>query len=404
MQFQSNTKTLAQAVAVVGNVSITAPMSGPWRQVLIRANATDKTIFIAGTDGNVATTARIQCEEGDIEKSGSACLPAGTLIEYLKSAPAATTRIEATPTFSAENVPNGTRAIIKSGGSRLSLQGTHPDDFPSFSRRDKLWKWEIDGDELLQALRFVIPCIDQSKGGPYNAISMQSRNGVLELCSRDRNRAAVSESVELAGGDESEGKVIIVPRSSIDALVVALETGKGERKVTLAAIGSAGSIDAVQFALLQDQASYLIRSSLMADSWPDIKTLVAKPSAITIRANRREMEGALRRCRLALGQLDELKMDDPYIELSFQRDRMQFRAMETGGTRAEEEIEALVQGLPDATLEGKMGISVKDLTSGIKAIDVDDVLLDYDSATSFLRVRHPDHQMLHGISPMHLRG
>ena len=111
----------------------------------------------------------------------------------------------------------------------------------------------------------------------------------------------------------------------------------------------------------------------------------------------------MRRCQLALGQLDELKTDDPYIELYFQRDKIQLHAMETGGRRAEEEISAVVQGLPDAVLEGKMGISIKALASGVKSIDVDDVLLDYDSATSFLRVRHPDHQMLHGISPMHLR-
>jgi len=250
LQFQSNTKALAQAVAVAGNVSITAPMTGPWRQVLVRANALDNTLFIAGTDGNVATTARLQLEEGDIEKSGQACLPANTLIEYLKSAPGDTTRIEATPTFSVDNIPNGTRAVIKSGGSRLSLQGTHPDDFPNFNKRDRLWKWEVDADELLQALRFVIPCIDQSKGGPYNAVSMQNRGGVLELCAFDRTRAAITESVAVfSESAESEGKALNVPRSSIDALVVALETGKGERKVTLSALGSPGSIDAVQFAL-----------------------------------------------------------------------------------------------------------------------------------------------------------
>lgn len=244
------------------------------------------------------------------------------------------------------------RAEIVSGNSRFNLNCINAEEFPTFddSYTEKPF-FEVEGKVLKEMIRKVAFCVSNDSSRPtFECVYISNDNGVLNCIASDTYRLSWYKNLKI---DYAEPFEILVPGALLTKVGKIVNDDDNVRV----------HVDSRELVFVTD--NYVIASRLIDGKYPDLKKALPENPKTQIAIKRQVLIDAINRARLVIGKQHEA------VTISIADDFTIKAQSEIG--KMSEELPMQAKGKP---LE-QLFINAKYLLEGIKAVDGDDLYVDF---------------------------
>lgn len=192
-------------------------------------------------------------------------LPAGRLSQILEAAPRRSS-------VTIEILPGGSTARLTAGQGHWSLSTHSPADFPPWTERPSRSVLCAPTDQFYRGLRTILPAAGRKPGaGGVAGVLIEMAAGVATLVATDGRRLC---AVEIETGQAVDDSTALVPRRSAEIVErIAAKAGDSTTSVEASANDCAFTV-----------GSTIVRSVLLADSFPKWRTLLSLEERLPSRA------------------------------------------------------------------------------------------------------------------------
>lgn len=307
-----------QTMPILANVLVTAQADG---------------VTITATDLEVEMVARADL---GVEEVGEVTLPGRKLLDICRALrEGSELRIAV----------SGDKATVTSGRSRFTLATLPAGDFPiieDISAQQAIVMEQAAMRRLLEKTHFSMA--HQDVRYYLNGLLLEIGKNSVRAVATDGHRLALCD-VD-AGGTDSQGQQVIVPRKGVLELQRLL-AGEGELTLAIGSNHLRAEVDSIRFT-----------TKLIDGRFPDYQRVIPKLGDHSIRANREETKQALYRAAI----LSNEKYRGIRIEL--EKGRLKIQAHNPEQEEAEEEVEVAYDG---QAME--IGFNVNYLLDALGALD-----------------------------------
>jgi DNA polymerase III subunit beta len=366
MKFSASRETLLEPLqAVIGVVERRQTMP-VLANVLLTANAKSG-LSVTGTDLEVELVAK---SEVAVEKGGEITVPGRKLLDICR----------ALPEGAAVSVMlSGEKMTVRSGRSRFTLSTLPASEFPTVEDIKVQQQLTLPQGQLRRLIeKTQFSMANQDVRYYLNGLLLELAGPIARSVATDGHRLALCElTVE---GADSTPQQVIIPRKAVlelqrligDGEVCSLEIGTNHVRIQLGRIR--------------------LTSKLIDGRFPDYERVIPKESEAPLMADRLQLADGLNRIRILANE----KYKGVRVELK--PGSVTVQAHNPEQEEAEEEIEVRYEG---AAME--IGFNVEYLIAALRALDADEVRLEFRDAASSCLIQDPERRdCKYVVMPMRL--
>ena len=275
------------------------------------------------------------------------------------------------------------KATLKCGRSRFVLQTLPAEDFPQPEEQEALALLPFAASELRGLLQHVQHGMAHNDTRYYlNGLLLHfsPTNSLLTVAATDGHRLAlITQSIDDCPLPEAER---IVPRAVVGEMLKLLKADDYQTPVSLVVFEK-------KIGLLA--GTTMLVSTVIDGKYPDVWRVIPTSSGTSIKVEREPLLQALRRAKLAIGDLMNLG-----VRLSFGPEEVR---VSVGGTEPMEDAVAVESVGPDV----ETGLNCDYLCDALEAIDDDFVRIELTDAQSPVKVTGDSRdEGIHVVMPMRL--
>lgn len=369
MRFMISREVFAKAVERVASVTERKTTLTILSQVKLTADK-DGTVKLEATDYDVVVRQTVPAE---VVLPGVAVLPGRLLLDMVKALPKGSLTFSGEQTGLLAGVPASEsmkyRYVITSGASKLTIGGTHPDDYPMINNKVKPeGMWQIPAQILSKMVKKVSYAMSQEEGRMnLNGVYFEfGGKGETRICmsATDGHRLTrmVSDSANVEGAVGGAAMERIVHRRGIGVLEKILDDSAG-----MATIGISES-DSVVFGC--SGVELFVRC--IDENFPDIDSVFPDVSSVPrLTMSVSDLNDAMSVVKCTL---------DPNlytVRLLWDNDKMVLKTSNHAGGEAEGSL-----FVESENASGAVGFNYKYLSEMMKTIDGEKVVMHVINGSS----------------------
>lgn len=366
MKFSAPRETLLEPLqAVIGVVERRQTMPVLANVLLVASQG--KGLAVTATDLEVELVASVQV---DVEKDGEVTVPGRKLLDICRALPDG-----AVVNFSL----SGEKVTVRSGRSRFTLSTLPATDFPTVEDIKAQQQVKLPANQLRRLIeKTQFSMANQDVRYYLNGMLLEVAGPIVRSVATDGHRLALCE-LTVDGADATPQQVIL-PRKG----VLELQRLIGAEGDTTVEFGS--NHLRVAFGGLR------LTSKLIDGRFPDYERVIPKETEAPVLGDRVQLADGLNRIRILANE----KYKGVRVELK--PGSVTVQAHNPEQEEAEEEIEVQYDG---AAIE--IGFNVEYLIAALRALDAEQVRLEFRDAQSSCLIRDPVHEdCKYVVMPMRL--
>lgn len=333
----------------------------------IKIDVTEEGLRLTGSDSDITIQTFIPAEEDGeqiirVIEPGSIVLQAKFFNEIIRKLPTNDVVIEVTGHL---------QTHIRSGKSEFHLIGSDAEEYPLLPQIEEDRKFSIPADLLKSIVRETVFAVSTSESRPVlTGVNWQVKEGELICTATDSHRLARRKtSLQELSGEYTA----VIPGKSLQELSKIIDDGSTPVDIVLA-----------NQQVLFKSGNVLFFSRLLEGNYPDTSRLIPNEYKTNVTVNGKTLLQAIDRASL-------LAREDRYNIVKFSTDEGKVVELSSNSPeigKVEEQIEALdVEGE-----ELKISFSAKYMMDALKAIDGQDVLIQFTGSMRpfILKSAHDD--------------
>lgn len=345
MKFSISKTTLLGYLQSVLQVAPSKPALPILSNIMIEA--LDQKLKISATDLDISITATMEC---DVAKKGVVAAPARILFDIIKELPESTISFE----------QSGSRLEMKALKGSYKISTVSVEDFPTLPAINLKKQVKISGRQLVDMIkRTSFACSTDETRPALNGALWQTKGDRMVMVATDGHRLAqVSESNTKLKGLHDD---VIVPPKALNLITKFAGEGDEEIGVIFGENNLAFNLGAIA-----------LTTRLIEGPYPNYEQVIPKEHSKTLRVNRNDLSGAVRRVSILSSALTH------QVRFALSGNELQLSSANTDvGGEALEKLSCEYQG-EDLEL-GYKADYVQDILS---RLEQDEVIFDLDSPTS----------------------
>lgn len=326
-------------------------------------------LHMTGTDLEVEVITQCPVTKGD---TGEISLNARKLLDITRALPE-----EAEITIASDD----SKAVIRSGRSRFTVQTLPVDDFPKIETEQWDQTWTLPVNVFKTALtRTSFAMAQQDVRFYLNGLLFDSDGTTMKTVATDGHRLAKTEC-ELSSAMSDENITSIVPRKAVIELLRIIEDSDADMKVSFNSNHMRVELDSVVFT-----------SKLIDGRFPDYDKVIPQDQSKVLKVDKRAFHDTLTRASILTNEKFR------GVRLIVSGDKIAVSANNPDQEEAFDELSAEYDGD-----ELEIGFNVGYMIDAINAIDDDMIQITLEDANSSGTIRAPeDDKTVYIVMPMRL--
>ena len=329
----------------------------------------DGNLSLTGTDLEVEVITNCPTISGE---AGEISLNARKLLDITRALPE-----DSEITIKSE----GSKAVIRSGRSRFTVQTLPVEDFPKIETEQWDQTWTLPINVFKSALgRTSFAMAQQDVRFYLNGLLFDSDGTTMKTVATDGHRLAKTEC-QLSSVESEKGVTSIVPRKAVIELLRIIEDSDDEIKVSFNANHMRVELNSVVFT-----------SKLIDGRFPDYDKVIPGDQSKSLRVDKKAFHDTLTRASILTNEKFR------GVRLIVSKDQIAVSANNPDQEEAFDEIPVEYQGD-----DIEIGFNVGYMIDAINAIDTDMVEMTLEDANSSGTIRAPeDDKTVYIVMPMRL--